>query len=209
MAGELLVNQVLLGESADPSDNFFIQAPLVAGGDLRIVRGTTGGEIATPFRIEADGLVRMIGGKVLKVAHAEDNTYVTGTALMPLDDTIPQISEGTQFLAITYTPLRADSSLLIEVDIHLNPTVAAWITTALFRDNDPNAIAGWPSYQATNTGAISYRYSKLIQAGSVAPRSYSVRSGMNTAGTLRMNGSASRLLGGVLSSYIKITELSA
>ena len=51
--------------------------------------------------------------KVVKTAYFETGTFATTTAQIPFDATIPQITEGAEFMTLAYTPLNANNILRI------------------------------------------------------------------------------------------------
>ena len=53
MSGAVKLNQVLLGDNADPTKNFIISVPAVPDGTLTIARGS--GEVV--IKVEATGKV--------------------------------------------------------------------------------------------------------------------------------------------------------
>ena len=53
--------------------------------------------------------------KFLQEISAETGAVATGTTIIPYDDTIPQITEGTEFMTLAITPISATSKLIIEV----------------------------------------------------------------------------------------------
>ena len=134
----------------------------------------------------------------------------TGTTLIPLDDTIPQITEGDQYMSLAITPYRANSTLVVEVVVaQMESSVANNMTVAIFRDAVADAkgaavvqlAAGIPGSQSLSVS---------VPASAEAATTFYVRIGGNAAGTTTFNGRAgARSLGGILSSSIRITEISA
>lgn len=51
------------------------------------------------------------GGVITKVQNYATAAVATGTTQTPVDDTIPQVTEGTEFMSSAFTPLSASSSL--------------------------------------------------------------------------------------------------
>ena len=54
-------------------------------------------------------------GAVVQVVNTQTGAVATGTTIMPGDDTIPQITEGNEYLTRTITPTDAANTLLITV----------------------------------------------------------------------------------------------
>ena len=56
-------------------------------------------------------------GKIIQIVNVTDGTTATGTTLVPPDNTIPQNTEGTEFMTLAITPTNASNKLLIQVVI--------------------------------------------------------------------------------------------
>jgi hypothetical protein len=143
-----------------------------------------------------------------QVVSFETGAVATGTTLIPYDDTIPQQTEGDQYLSATITPLSASSTLLIEVVIFLSSSAAQNMTAALFQDSGANAVAAMEQYQGGSgfNGPIVFRHK--MTAGGTSATTFKVRAGGNSAGTTTFNGqTGSRYFGGALASSITVTEI--
>ena len=171
---------------------------LTSGGDTTISgNATVTGTLTFPPN----------AGQVLQVVNFQTGEYNSGTALIPNDDTIPQNTEGTEFMTLAITPTSATSKLLIEISALLAPSAAKWIVGAIFQDNTADALAGGYFYE-TNIGAgkeLTIRH--YMTAGTTSATTFKFRAGVHTSGTLYFNGSGSRYLGGVAASSITITEI--
>lgn len=168
------------------------------------------------------------GGIVLKRQSVTFSNTASATTTIPLDDTIPQIGEGTERMTMAYTPLSASSTLKIEVGYFgtsLNTTEVLQFSgyiVALFRDAVSNAL---------NTSMMFHRYDDGNSVGLVnlsggtiifsfeegavntSSRTYRVRVGSIplTIGTPThvFNGDGSgRLFGATPKSFIRVTEYS-
>lgn len=177
-----------------------LDAPAIAGDQLFTLPGAGG----TLDRINR-------AGNVLQVVSFQTGAVATGTTTIPIDDTIPQNSEGTEFMSLAIVPTNAASKLLITVIIHaaVNTTANTW-TTALFQDSTANASAATAFSQA-NSGYITPAiFNHYMTAGTTSSTTFKVRCGPSSAGTLTFNGAAGgRLLGGVIASSITIMEIAA
>lgn len=145
---------------------------------------------------------------VVQVKNTLSGAVATGTTTIPLDDTIPQITEGTEFLTRAITPTSATNILKIDVVLNLTYSVSAWMIAALFQDATANALAAFNNYQQTGTAGNSIVFTYWMLAGTTSATTFRVRAGGQTAGTVTFNGQAGgRLFGGVMASSITITEL--
>ena len=219
MSAKLNLTHLNLGLAGLPANHITIYTPSPPDGTLHIALGTeetgltdvgifnSGGiSLASVPQIPI-GQYDNYSGEVVQRVGGDVGTHLTTTALIPIDDTIPQITEGGQVMSQSITPLYADSLLIVESAAFLNPSVANWMTLALFRDSTANAIAAKASYMATVGGGADLTIKKIIPATSTALTTITARVGGNSAGTLRFNGSTARVFGGVMNSYLTITEV--
>ena len=164
------------------------------------------------FVVSDGGAWKTVGrsGKVLQVVHYDTGAVATGSTIIPLDDTIPQNTEGDQYMSLAITPKSATSILRVDVSYKISPSAVAWITGALFRDATASSIATSSLYHGHAGGGISDQFSVKVVSGSTATTTFNVRIGPSAAATLTFNGlSGARLFGGVMSSSIRITEIAS
>lgn len=148
-------------------------------------------------------------GKVLQVVNAQDGEVATGTTTMPDDDTIPQNTEGTEFMTASITPTNSANKLKIEVVVNASGSGGDTLTAALFQGNTASAIA---TAADRNTGSVlqNLTLTHWMTAGTASSTTFKVRVGDNAAGTVTFNGIASaRVHAGVMASSITITEIAA
>lgn len=135
----------------------------------------------------------------------------TGTTVMPFDDTIPQNTEGVEFITQAITPKSATNILVIEATLSLAHTSAAgYLSVALFQDTTANALAaisGW--YDVANSSDYRVIRHRMV-AGTTSSTTFKIRAGNSSAGTVTLNGTAgSRMMGGVMASSLVIREYKA
>lgn len=147
-------------------------------------------------------------GSIVKTASSITNSMATGTTLIPLDDTIPQITEGTEFITLSFTPTAIGNKIRVSANIFGAYSVAAKVTSAIFEGTTANALMAASS---TVSASNDVMMQSLVWEGTVASLStltYRLRIGGSTAGTFTLNGSAgARLFGGVGYSNIIVTEI--
>lgn len=146
-------------------------------------------------------------GVVQRVVTAS-SSVVSGTAQIPLDDTIPQVTEGTEFLAVTITPRNANSTLVIEGQVFFSSVNSLHVTSALHRASSADAIAAVSLFIPNNNQYLmNIRHS--VVAGTTAAIPIQLRLGGSGATTIHLNGNStgSRLFGGVAASSISVTEI--
>lgn len=134
----------------------------------------------------------------------------TGTTLITYDDSIPQITEGTEFMTQAITPKATTSILVIEVIAHVSNTIGNFNTVALFQDATANALAATTEYDNTSNQVVTIPLRHRMVAGTTSPTTFRVRIGGSIASTVTFNGTGgARRLGGVSASSIMITEYRA
>lgn len=159
---------------------------------------------------ESGALVEASGGRVIQVVRLTDGVYATGSVTIPVDNTIPQSTEGIQFMSLAITPTSATNKLLITVNATFCNANADWITGALFQDAGTSAIASWPVYVTTAGGTGNCNFSHYMTAGTTSATTFYFKAGPNTAGTVHFNGNTGGAhMGGTAASSITITEIAA
>lgn len=144
---------------------------------------------------------------IQQVQYQQIGTSTTGTGIIPNDDTIPQNTEGDQYLTKSITPLSATNILSIDVRLFGAGTISESLTVALFQDSTANALAAIGAWQQTSGGMFEHSLRHTMVAGTTSSTTFKVRAGLGAAGTFTFNGaSGSRKFGGVATSSIFITE---
>jgi hypothetical protein len=123
-------------------------------------------------------------GAVVQSAYAEMANYFSTTAVIPIDNTPPQISEGLQIVTLSITPvavgnrLRVRASLLVS-SAAVSPPVNV-VSVALFIGSGPDAVAAtalWNTNQIIAPTIIEAE----VAISSASPISIQVRAGTNNA----------------------------
>lgn len=144
---------------------------------------------------------------IVQVVNTQTGAVATTTTVMPFDDTIPQITEGGEFMTRSITPKSASNILKIDVLLNGSPSTVSYVTAALFQDSTANALAVGSHYEAAGTYCqVAFTY--FMTAGTTSSTTFKVRAGQHVSGTLTVNGdSGARRLAGILFSSITITEI--
>jgi hypothetical protein len=145
-------------------------------------------------------------GTLVQPSRFSTGASATGTTSIPVDDTIPQITEGDQFMAVSITPTSAANLLKVEASALISINAVGASATALFRDSGANAVAASAGHFYAS-GVVQERHLDYVAlAGSVSATTFSLRAG--GGGTVTFNGAGgSRLFGGVANSSMEIREL--
>lgn len=189
------------GVTSDPSS--------LASGDAwyRSDTGKYRGRIGTDT---VDFLTSKSPGVMVQKARTDDGAVATGTTTIPLDDTVPQNTEGDQYLSQAITPEATSNKLHIRAQLLVSSSIAAHFIAALFQDSTAGALKAvttFNAYQTGSGGAVILTIDHWMDAGTTSATTFKVRAGANAAGTTTYNGLGSaRYLGGVMNSFIEITE---
>ena len=116
------------------------------GSTLKVdnIVGTSG--TSAPITLSGDAAtlgsgVTFPAGHVIQHAYNQTGAVATGTTNFPEDDTIPQITEGDEFLTQAITPKSASSTISIEVHIFYSQSTGTRSGCALFKDSGADALA--------------------------------------------------------------------
>jgi hypothetical protein len=177
-----------------------------AAGDVAIMISEGSGNWRCVSYMKASYLAG--GGKVAQIANFETGVVATGTTIIPFDDTVPQNTEGDQYMSLAITPMSSTSTLLIEVAaVFAIGTVRTGIM-ALFQDSTVSALAAVPIEVGVSGDAQTFSMRHKMTSGTTSTTTIKFRAGGAGAGTMTFNGqSSARLLGGVSASSITITEI--
>lgn len=148
-------------------------------------------------------------GVVVQVVTSETGAVATGSTVIPFDDTIPQNTEGDEYITATITPTDAGNDLLVEALAFASASVGnQWMSGAIFRDSTANAVGAGAEFMGVGTAFSPLVVKKRVAAGSTSATTFKLRIGQNAAGTTTLNGqSGGRIFGGVLVSSLTVTEI--
>lgn len=144
---------------------------------------------------------------ILQEVSVFDATYSSTGTNIPQDNTIPQKTEGAEFMTLAITPLLSTSKLKIEVVCVVSTQAATPVNAcvSLFRDAAADAVkvsASGGSQNVIQTNTFTY----IVDSVAASLTTFKVRAGASS-GTLDFNGAAGgALYGGTFASSIRITE---
>ena len=140
---------------------------------------------------------------VVQLKSSSTGSLVTCSTTMPLDDTIPQNTEGTEVLTLSITPRSTTNKLEIFFSSLISNLGDTGVSIALFQDTTDNALAANDIYTTQfQTGSLVH----VMPAGTTSSTTFKIRVGPVT-GTCYVNGySGSRWYDGVSSTTLTITE---
>jgi len=158
---------------------------------------------------EADTSVEYL----IQTASANTTSRITCATLFPLDDTIPQNTEGDEVITVSITPTNSTNVLVIQfISNFALATATATGLVALFQDSTANALSA--AYGATvfNTNYNApFVLTHIMDAGTTSSTTFKIRAGShNDAKTVYVNGtSTTRFFGGTAQARITVFEYKA
>lgn len=170
---------------------------IVEGGDHKF----SGGEVQAAAGLTSWG--DNIYGNETYTAYATRSTHTT---VIPLDDTIPQNTEGEEIITAAITPKSASSTLEIEFSVNFSLSGTSTGVAAIFVDSTADALFACAE-RVNNAASLETLTGKFqVASGSTSARTYKLRAGASS-GSIYINGNTGRLFGGVMSSYLKVREI--
>lgn len=181
-----------------------------AGGTL----ATAGTWNAAPTRIQLYGPGVALPGSIVQGVISTTGAVATGTTEIPSDDTIPQSTEGTQFMTQAITAASSANVLAVSwLGVFAHNTANSNVIGALFKGAASDALSATAQiFPTANSYVVMPGGVTRSQAASLSSITYAVRAGSatGTGGTLTFNGTGgSRKFGGVSNSYLSIEEIMA
>ena len=163
--------------------------------------------------IDAGHLASGVGGKVLQIVSNLSGASQTGTTVMNVDNTIPQITEGDEYYTLAITPASTSNTLEITCQFQIeNNGGARLLTGALFNtdSHSTNALASASDYAPTGGRMHRLVFTHVMTAPSASSTTFRLRGRAETSGTTVINShNASLFFNGTMRSGIIIKEYSA
>ena len=177
-------------------------------GYLEYTLTTAGTWDAAPSLIQLYSHGDRLPGETVHVRRNQTGASAQGTTTVPFDDTIPQNTEGHEFMTQAITPRSALNLLHIHHGAFYSHSATGTVIAALFQDTTAAALSV-RSITIPNGGYIAaIAVDHYMIAGTTSSTTFKLRAGYNAAGTLRINGlSGARLFGGVASAIMQVTEI--
>ena len=179
----------------------------IASGTVPPARMGSGTPSSSNY-LRGDGVWASGSSKIAQVVKYQTGTYATGTTIIPDDNTVPQNTEGDQYMSLAITPTNALSILIIDVIGFASHTASHRLACALFQDSAANALAATSAQIDSVSTPVHLLLRHTMTAGTTSLTTFKVRVGSGGAGTCYFNGDyATQLYGGVAASSITIWEV--
>jgi hypothetical protein len=172
---------------------------------------TAGQWSANPTQKQLFGLGVPLPGQNIQTQRNVTGAVANGATAIPFDDTIPQNTEGTQFLTQAVTPSSAANVLVVSTQGELtNSGTPEFMTMALFQDAVAGAVAALSQPISNAEFPVSISLQHMVLAGATAATTFKMRAGSNSATNTTFNGTTSvRKLGAAMASAMRIEEVQA
>lgn len=214
----VMIGGAALAAGDIPAATTLVEVFYTATGDHYMAQLIRQPSAATPATATAAGIVgtstKFARGdhahpsQVLDFASNETGVMATGVNTIPFDNTLPQVTEGDQYLSLIYTPKKIGATCYIDIEMFLASSAGQQMCVALFKDGAANAVAvGAETLSAANVAQmVRCRYKFVVS--SLAAITFTVRAGGNNAGTTTFNGvNGVQAYGGAMSSGIYLQEV--
>jgi len=149
-------------------------------------------------------------GDPVQIAVSQDGASASGSTILLIGNTIPQITEGDQYMTQAVTPRSSANVLMVEHQgVYTSANIGA-ISAALFRDATANALTASSQMlsNAGNTVTLPLKY--RVKAASTTATTFRIRTGSTVAGVTIFNGyNGAQVFGGVSNSLLSVTEIMA
>ena len=166
------------------------------------------GTIALQNQLSGMTDASMPTGSVVQVVNYQSTSSATGTTEMPVDNTIPQITEGVEYMTLDITPKNASNILIVESIFYGGASAIGHLTSALFVGTTSDALAATSARIDVANGAITLPLVYKTTSGTTSTLTFRVRAGCNSAGTVTFNGfSGGQKFSSAVKSSITITEI--
>lgn len=176
---------------------------------LSRVPTATSAEECKYLRIKSDGSAfEYVTDAQIQMVTSFSNTADNTATTIPYDNSIPQITEGKEFLTVTITPKLGTSKLRIKFACFVGNSGANRTSIALFQDATANALAAVasPTLSATDVCPLVLDWISVAAVGGVAT-TFRIRFGPSV-GTGYINQSGSVVLfGAAANSTLSVEEI--
>jgi hypothetical protein len=177
-------------------------------GYLEYTLTTAGTWDAAPSLINIYSQGDRLPGETVQIRRNQTGAVATGTTLIPQDDTIPQNTEGDEYMAQAITPKSPVNLLRASHSGFYSSSTSDYLVAGIFRDSGANALAVTAGMAGNSDWVAPLQVGHYVLAGAAVSTTFKVRAGRRTAGTVTFNGRAgSRNYGGAISSSLAVEEI--
>ena len=174
----------IIGETGVDAVNF-TSGLNVTGVSTATNVSTASSVTAGAFYGNGAGLTGITAGKLLRKTAYTITRQQISQSQFPQDDTIPQISEGTQFFSQAYTPSTANCDLVITANCSVREynNVANQMAMALFVNDNTDALRVVSGYSSGGSPVHGNNFTLVHKMASwgVSAKTFSLRASQGNA----------------------------
>jgi hypothetical protein len=178
---------------------------------LKSEKGAVDGyaSLGSDGKVPSSQLPTASAGKVLNVWYAKTTTAGSTTNTIPLDNTIPQNTEGAEIFSVSVTPSSASSKLIVTFSFWGSNSNTATPAAALFLDSDADAVASTLTQSAMVANIALQILGTFVIDSWSGTKTVKLRAGLTTSGfTFRwLQTVASEFFGGTDQGVMTIMEV--
>lgn len=216
LSDDRIASSTTIGTGADSAQVFYTTSGVTSKAfrvlgyfDYGSGLGTAGAYASAPtFGVMHGPGSKLPGDTVQRVRTYFTSLVAPAGVAIPRDDTIPQSTEGAEYMTRAITPTSAANVLRILGHATVNPEVGDQAVIALFQDATANALsaAAWTGGGADEPEIIDIDH--CMVAGTTSSTTFKVRMGNDGGDVISMSGgSGARFFGGVANSFMEVVEL--
>lgn len=208
-------------DGADVTDETNVKASLdgatitdvgtVAGGDVVLLQDISDSNNLKTATAQSIADLASGSGKVQQVVYSSTATAGSTATGIPVDNSIPQNTEGAELLTTDITPGDANNILVIEGIIpYASISVgAAYISTAIFQDTTADALQASATWIPGASTSAALLITHIMLAGTTSSTTFKLRYGpsANTAYVLQTPAGTDVFSTSCIA-FLKITEIS-
>lgn len=190
------------------TDSAVTNKPYRVLGYIETTQTTAGTWASAPTKIHTWQPSEPLPGHIIQGQLSFSGELATGTTTIPDDDTIPQNTEGDQYLICTITPTSVINMVEVEGQLYTIHSAGGTMCMALFLDSIANALATSRRTAGTEGDMDYINYRERAGAGA-ASQTWKLRAGSGSAGTTFLNGTtgSARRYGGTINSFLSVKEI--
>jgi hypothetical protein len=175
-------------------------------GYIESTQATAGTWVTSPSKVHILQYGDTKTGDVVQTRFQSVTALATGTTTIPLDNTIPQNTEGDQYMSDSITPTNALNVLRIRSLAYASFN-GGTLSMALFQDSTANALKAMTQF-SNASAACTMSLNHFMAAGTTSSTTFKWRIGASTAGTTSFNGIlAGAIFNGTAGSETEIAEI--
>jgi hypothetical protein len=185
-----LANNLNTSGQLDATDGLTGSVPIVNGGTgsttALAARSALGTNDASNLTTGTVTNQRIYAGAVLQLLQTSTSSVLSTTAVIPWDDTVPLVTEGTEWATLTITPSFTNSKILVQIaGWFANITGGVVVPQAIFRGS--TCIYAFTGTQFSGSHGMPFAGNVLDLPNTTSPVTYSVRYGTIDGQTAYLN----------------------